>query len=679
MDDMRSWSFFSWRPRTSEAQIIVARLIAGIIIPLVVVGFSSIYYGKNTLTNFAMQSAQAITTLKGGMITNWFRELRQNAEGLARNETLVYLTENLIASKDSPEDLETGRGYIEDFLHDRIAGEYSTAHAITIFSTEGGTLISHVPKEHHYDDANMASLVADARMGTVIRGHQDPVARQLEVYIATPIWNLNGAIIAILVVNVDTDTLESVVTDRSGLGVEGESFVIDSTGGIIAPQELLSGKSDVHVPPTEWRTEIARMAKSNPHASTMNDEDHDGVVVVSYTTLPAGWILVTEIPTEELLGFIDWSFLTTLLVLLSLFALLLAMVNLRTLVEPIRRAIDQIAQAGTSLSATSQQVAASAQSTAAIAEQVAQGAVTQSTQAEAVSRSIAEIASSTQEMLASSEEAARVAREVSNVTQMAGERGEQSQQSLDQIKKMTTDTAIIARTMGNRSREIRTIVDTITRIAEQTNLLSLNAAIEAARAGDAGRGFSVVADEIRKLAEQSGNAAEEIKQQVEKMLIQINDTVLAAEKGLEHADENAKVVGEALGELQNISASIQTLSARIKDISQHTGGQLDLVQKVAGNMDSIASVAEQNAMGAEQLSASTQQQSAANQQVAAAAQQLHALALELKYFAGSSSSGHESAQRLDDRERKPIPAYILEKKQEHPTTPHEGGGASLEK
>ncbi|OGZ04691.1 MAG: hypothetical protein A2845_05355 [Candidatus Lloydbacteria bacterium RIFCSPHIGHO2_01_FULL_49_22] len=348
---------------------------------------------------------------------------------------------------------------------------------------------------------------------------------------------------------------------------------------------------------------------------------------------------------------------------LMAFSLFLATMNLRWLFIPLRNAGDQISQAGSSLAATSQQVAAAAQNNAGIAEQVAQGAVTQSTQAESIARSIAELAGGAHEMLVTAEEASLMAKEVSQVTQQAGAKGEQSQKSLDQIRKMTTDTAVIARTTGNRSREIRTIVDTITKIAEQTNLLSLNAAIEAARAGDAGRGFSVVADEIRKLAEQSAGAAEEIKGQVEIMLLQIGDTVLAAEKGLEHADENAKVVNESLVDLQNMSGAIQKLSARIKEISERTEKQTTLVKHIAESMDAIASVAVQNSESSEQLSASAQQQSAANQQVAAAAQQLQALAIDFQRLTGGIYSALRSNthhEQLSERGKKPITAYVLE-------------------
>ena len=649
--------------RGSSIQWFMARLVAGIVLPLALIGVFGIIFGRSTLHDIGKRNAEAITALKSSMMTMWIEDHKKDVEGLAGDpdtaRTILALQQATSTDRMSREATRA----VETAVASALTIEEGVFKSLTVIDVPSARIITHLPSEQNIDATNPRAIIEHARARTVIISALDEEEGVREIYIATPIM-ASGTAVAILFAELDTRSFNTIITNKTGLGANGASYVVEQNEGKGTLIALTTGTGNKGISTSEaFLSQIIKNQSAVAAGTFETSLERSRNTIISYTTLPTGWILVTEISEESFLGIVNWSLLLVLLVVFIFFALLLAIMNTGTLVLPLRKAVDQIAQAGSSLSATSQQVAAAAQNNAAIAEQVAQGAATQSAQAENISKSIAEIAYGTQEILATSEEAARVATEVSQVTQIAGEKGEQSQQSLDQIRKMTSDTASIARTMGNRSREIRTIVDTITKIADQTNLLSLNAAIEAARAGDAGRGFSVVADEIRKLAEQSADSADEIKQQVEKMLLQINDTVLAAEKGLEHADQNSRVVGEALGQLSNVSGTIQKLSARIKEISAQTGKQAGLVEHVAKSMDAIEAVSEQNSSGAQQLSASTQQQSASNQQVAAAAQQLQALSIELQRFTGGSTRADTVTHReLSDREyKKAIPAYILEK------------------
>lgn len=108
------------------------------------------------------------------------------------------------------------------------------------------------------------------------------------------------------------------------------------------------------------------------------------------------------------------------------------------------------------------------------------------------------------------------AADVSSETATAAKTGEKAIDSairqMGNIEKTVIDSAQVVVKLGDRSKEIGQIVDTISGIAGQTNLLALNAAIEAARAGEQGRGFAVVAEEVRKLAEQSQGATKQIEE-----------------------------------------------------------------------------------------------------------------------------------------------------------------------
>lgn len=73
--------------------------------------------------------------------------------------------------------------------------------------------------------------------------------------------------------------------------------------------------------------------------------------------------------------------------------------------------------------------------------------------------------------------------------------------SMEQIHRSTNECKKVISTLGEESKEIIGIVETITRISSQTNILALNATIEAARAGEHGKGFAVVAEEIQKHSE----------------------------------------------------------------------------------------------------------------------------------------------------------------------------------
>lgn len=196
----------------------------------------------------------------------------------------------------------------------------------------------------------------------------------------------------------------------------------------------------------------------------------------------------------------------------------------------------------------------------------------------------------------------------------------------DQMEKSS---GVVA-SLGERSKEIGQIVDTISNIAEQTNLLALNAAIEAARAGDAGRGFAVVADEVRKLAEQSGTAAQNIAGLINSIQRDTNEAVTAMEQGNAEVASGTKIIyttGEVFAEIERaVNELYQQIQKSLQGINE--GDQKS--KKIVGTIQQVEVVSCETSGKAQSISAATEEQTAMMSEISKASHSLALLAQNLQ-------------------------------------------------
>ncbi len=358
----------------------------------------------------------------------------------------------------------------------------------------------------------------------------------------------------------------------------------------------------------------------------------------------------------------------------------------RGLIGGVKSAANGVAEASEHLSRASEQTARVTQQITNAIQQVAKGTTEQSSSLQDIvlneqklTQAMEQMAGGSQEQAASTGEAARMVKQVSvSVTQVlqnaqagteawkstaeSAETGARTTyetvEGMKRIKEAMDAASLRVADLGERSKEIGSIVATIDDIAAQTNLLALNAAIEAARAGEQGRGFAVVADEVRKLAERSSIATKEIAVLIGSIQAGVSEAVKAmgrggkevesgyslasdAGKALDDILERARIVGKQVEQIWTAAEELNDLSGNMVNVIDQinrivgenvaaTGEMAEGSSHVSAAIENLGGVAEENSASAEEVSASVEEMSAGVEEVLASAQSLAEMSEGLK-------------------------------------------------
>lgn len=201
--------------------------------------------------------------------------------------------------------------------------------------------------------------------------------------------------------------------------------------------------------------------------------------------------------------------------------------------------------------------------------------------------------------------------------------------NMEQIHNSTGECKRIINKLGEESKEILGIVETITGISAQTNILALNASIEAARAGDAGRGFAVVADEIQKLSEQTKTAVESIGAIVHEVVQNTESAVKAMEKNVLSTQNGMESIKKANESSTLITASNKELAEQIHAIDKVAEIIREKSDEVSVGMKQISDNTQQNCNAVEHVTAATQENTAGTESLAEIVEQIKGLSDEL--------------------------------------------------
>lgn len=265
--------------------------------------------------------------------------------------------------------------------------------------------------------------------------------------------------------------------------------------------------------------------------------------------------------------------------------------QLNRLVEELHSVITLIASTSTKVASASTQLHTSSDHIATGSEQIAAQAATVATADEEMSATSADIAQNCQ---MAAESVQRASQAATNGVMVV----EKTVAVMGLISDRVQESARTIESLGVRSDQIGAIIGTIEDIADQTNLLALNAAIEAARAGEQGRGFAVVADEVRALAERTTRATREISEMIKGIQKETSGAVAVMKQGVEQVVVGTEEAARSGDALQNILEQINAVSMQVNQIATAAEEQTATSSDISCNMHQITEVVRQASIGA---------------------------------------------------------------------------------
>ncbi|HYU03733.1 MAG TPA: methyl-accepting chemotaxis protein [Jatrophihabitantaceae bacterium] len=562
----------------------------------------------------------------------------RKGEALARAVTLRledFMTEQRnaisVLARESAKDLTTTQ--LADLLAtaDKELGNYSL---LEFTDTSGKVLTTSRP-------GTSINPAGQEWFRTAVAGHPalTSLARQgdhIQWIIATPVTGVHGKVTGVLVANLDSSVLKSLLSPELEEGTE--VVTVDAQHQLIFDSASMAKVSDDKemLAAGALRTTIenaaTRTAVATGDGGTARFADAQGRKVIGGFDLvdDLNWVIIAQDDSSIVLAPVDEQRNRAILIIVlgGAFALAASIGLAWWTTRPVRKLTEAAGTAAagdltarvdpsgsTELVSLGTAFNSMLDTCEGLIEQVTAAGMEVNSSAAELSASSDELATTTTQQSAAITEATATTEELARasvaIADTVDEVARQTAETRDNLEQAEADIATSSErtlSLANRVNDIDRLLELINEIADQTNLLALNAAIEAARAGENGLGFAVVADEVRRLAERSKASASDIATIVGAVQGETNATVMAMEKGTKQLQQGLALldaVTEANGQVrlttqQQRSATAQVVETmeQLTDASRQVSSTAQQIAAASGTLADLAGTLEATAAGA---------------------------------------------------------------------------------
>lgn len=264
----------------------------------------------------------------------------------------------------------------------------------------------------------------------------------------------------------------------------------------------------------------------------------------------------------------------------------------------LQRLVDELAEVTQQSNTSNQEIASKT-------EDVMRGTKENAEQIESVNQGLDDITGQMNQFGEQSNALAKSAEDVKQLSETNQQKMGQAMESMVQISESVAESRTSIQRLGEESKEIVGIIQTITKISARTKLLALNATIEAARAGEQGKGFGVVAEEIQKLSEQTQAAVNDIEQIIHEVVRNTEQSITSMEESASMTEQGLLQIKEAVQSTNTITVSNEEMTGQITRLDSIAKQILVSEKQVSDAMHLVHCNTDSNLHAVEQVTTAT--------------------------------------------------------------------------
>lgn len=218
---------------------LVAYFLVLTIISLGIISYIAFIQARVTLTNSVYERLNAVVSLKEGEVTRWVKDQAQQVALFASSPDL-HTAAAIVLRAPLEENVTQNPRYAG--AYQRLSTYLNTVQQSTpnlqevfVLTDTGGKIIVSTQKINEGQFRVTDSYFTRGRLGTYIQNvYPSPVTGRPTLTVATPVYDNQGVRIGVLAAHINLERLNAVILNRAGLGLQGETYLVDQFNNFIS-------------------------------------------------------------------------------------------------------------------------------------------------------------------------------------------------------------------------------------------------------------------------------------------------------------------------------------------------------------------------------------------------------------------------------------------------------------